>query len=81
MEYSDHFNNMIKERNIDISWVDITISKPEKKETDDFGNTHFIKKIPDFGNRYLRVIINENVYPPKGITAFFDRRIRKQKWD
>jgi len=29
-------------------------------------------------NRWLRLVINEKLDPAKGVTAFFDRRLRKQ---
>ncbi len=39
--------------------------------------THYIKAIPEFGGRSLRVVMNLDVIPNRVITVFFDRRIRR----
>jgi hypothetical protein len=37
-----------------------------------------IKRISEFGNHWLRVVINVAKSPNKGVTAFFDRRLRRK---
>ena len=69
---------MLKERNITEDWVNQCEQDPDKTEEHDDGTLHYIKIIPEFGNRWLRVIVNTEVSPPKEVTSFFDRRLRKE---
>ncbi len=76
MEYklTTHARDMIKERQISENWVEDAMSNPDHTEEKEDGTTHYIKKIVEYGNRYLRVIVN-----PKGflvVTVFFDRRLK-----
>lgn len=77
MRDSIHFNDMLKERDIRWEWVDRTISRPDRTEEHKDGTRHFIKQIPEFGNRWLRVVVSVTVTPEKRVTAFFDRRLRR----
>jgi hypothetical protein len=47
------------------------------KDRDDSSLTHAIRAIPEFGNRKLRVILNETENPPRVITAYFDRTLKE----
>ena len=78
MKRSQHFLDMLKERNIEEVCVERCLQAPDR--TDDFndGTRHFIKQIPEFENRWLRVIVNILAKPPKEVTVFFDRRLRKK---
>ena len=49
---------MLKERAIDRFWVEQTMSEPEKVENTPEGTRHFLRRIPEHGNRWLRVIVN-----------------------
>lgn len=77
MEDSIHFADMLQERGILREWVGATIETPERTEEHDDGTRHYIRRIPEFGNRWLRVIVNVTVFPEKRVTAFFDRRLRR----
>ena len=59
------------------------IEQPDLYEdhTDTDGTRHFIKQIPEYGNRWLRVVVNVEVTPKKRITAFFDRRLGRKNED
>jgi hypothetical protein len=70
---------MLKERNIDDKWVKNALNEPDKIEEHDDGTKHYIKKIPENANRFLRVVVNVSIIPVKGVTAFFDRRLRRTK--
>lgn len=37
---------------------------------------HALARIPERGNRVLRVVYNVDVNPPRVVTAYFDRRQR-----
>jgi hypothetical protein len=73
-----HLGDMLKERHIDRDWVQRAIDGPDEIEEHDDGTRHYLKRIPEFGNRWLRVIVNVMKQPPKGVTVFFDRRLRQR---
>ncbi len=77
-ELSDHARSQMQERNIQISWLTETLSTPDRllPLADSHGNTHYLKQIVDFGNRWLRVIVNPTVDPQRVVTIFFDRRVK-----
>ena len=77
MQNSIHFDDMLNERGIKPEWVDRATRDPDRTEDHDDGTRHFIKQIPEFGGRWLRVIVNVTVIPEKRVTAFFDRRLRR----
>nr|VFK78176.1 MAG: protein of unknown function (DUF4258) [Candidatus Kentron sp. SD] len=78
MRNSIHFNDMLQERGIRREWVERTIQIPDRVEDHGDGTRHFIKRIPEFGNRWLRVVVNVTLHPKKRVTAFFDRRLRRR---
>ncbi len=78
MEDTTHFNNMLEERGISRKWVDVTLGNPDKIEDHEDGTRHYLKQIPDYGNRWLRIVANVASEPNKMVTAFFDRRLRKK---
>jgi hypothetical protein len=67
---------MLKYRNGALAWVERAFDAPEATETDpvDPDLEHRLARIPEWGNRVLRVIINGKTVPPRIVTAFFDRR-------
>lgn len=76
---SVHFLDMLKEREIRMEWVNRTLDKPDRTEERTDGTRHYLKQIPESGQRWLRVVVNVAATPPKRITAFFDRRLRKRQ--
>ena len=76
-----HFGDMLKERGIAPEWAERAVASPDRIEDHDDGTRHFIKQIPEFGNRWLRVVVNVIETPEKRITVFFDRRLRRQHED
>jgi hypothetical protein len=75
MEQTSHFRQMLLERNIRKEWVEETLSKPDRIQEHEDGTKHFLKQIPEFGDRWLRVVINVEMEPEQAVTAFFDRRL------
>ena len=51
MEFTKHFNEMLQERDINIEWVTRAIQSPDRVEDSADGTKHFIKQIPEHGNR------------------------------
>jgi hypothetical protein len=68
----------MQERNILELWIEETLVDPEKLLliADSHGNTHYLKRIQDFGDRWLRVVVNPNLTPKRIVTTFFDRRVK-----
>ncbi len=81
IDLSGHFGNMLEERHIARTWAQRAIDMPDETEEHDDGTRHYIKQIPEYGNRWLRVVVNVAKRPNKGVTAFFDRRLRKKHED
>ena len=79
MEYilTKHAKDMMIERNIKSEWLKDVISNPDFIEERIDGNKHYFKKIIDFGNRYLHIVINNTVEPSNVITLFFDRNVMR----
>jgi len=79
MEFAEHFKNMLKERSIQEEWVDSVLHEPQKVEDHEGGTRHFLRQIEEHGNRWLRVVVNTQVQPNRAVTAFFDRRLRRNQ--
>jgi hypothetical protein len=67
---------MLVERNISIIWIERILANPLHLERDkeDSMFCHALGRIPEYGDRILRVIYNDTVEPWDVITAFFDRK-------
>jgi hypothetical protein len=77
IEFSIHARAMLKERSIPEEWAIRTVNNPDCKEIMADRTTHYIKAIPEFGGRSLRVVMNLEVIPNRVVTVFFDRCIRR----
>jgi hypothetical protein len=73
-----HFLAMLSERGIRLDWADAAVGSPDQVEEPGDGTVHYLKRIESNGNRWLRVIVNPLETPPARVTAFFDRRLRRQ---
>jgi uncharacterized DUF497 family protein len=75
-ELTEHARDALEKRKIELAWVERVFDTPEVTEADpvDPDLEHRLARIPEWGNRVLRVIINEKTVPPRIVTAFFDRR-------
>jgi hypothetical protein len=79
IELSGHARAMLQERGILEEWLWRTVETPDRVESGSEGNLHFIKAIPEYGGRFLRVVVNPRAKPPRVVTVFFDRRLGRQK--
>ena len=75
-EFSEHAENMRKERDILLSWVRLTLEDPVETEQKDDGTVHYIRPIEERGGKYLRVVVNPDAIPWRIVTLFFDRRLK-----
>ena len=78
LEYTEHALHVMAERSISIEWVEIVVNEPELRMSDpnDSEVERFYRRIPEHGNRVLRVAINTNAAPWRVVTVFFDRSMR-----
>jgi hypothetical protein len=76
-EFSSHARDMLHERNIPEEWVWRAIRSPDRTEEEPDNTLHYIKAIPEFGGRFLRVVVNPQKTPKCIATFFFDRRLRR----
>jgi Domain of unknown function (DUF4258) len=73
---TEHARDALEKRQIAVAWVECVFDAPEATEADpvDPDLEHRLARIPEYGNRVLRVIVNGKTTPPRIVTAFFDRR-------
>ncbi|MFC1789111.1 DUF4258 domain-containing protein [Thermodesulfobacteriota bacterium] len=76
MNCTQHFKDMMKERLIQPTWVDMTLNEPEKVDDKPDGTRHYLRRIPEHGNRWLRIVVNVEAKPNKAVTVFFDRGMK-----
>lgn len=77
-ELSHHAADMIRERRIDIKWVERVLSNPAVTEPDheDLSLEHRFGEIAENGGRVLRVVVNVVQTPVRVVTVYFDRTKR-----
>jgi len=75
---SDHAQQVIERRRIDVDWVESVFTAPEKTEQDalDPQLRHALGRIEAYGDRVLRVVYNPAEKQPVIVTAFFDRSMK-----
>lgn len=73
---TQHARDALAKRQIEIDWMEQALTAPEVIEPDpvDPDLEHRLARVPQFGDRVLRVIINSKRKPPLVVTVFFDRR-------
>jgi len=62
LRYSLHAETVIRQRNLDKRWIELTVSAPDWREADpaDSEIERCYRSIPERGGRYLRVACVEN---------------------
>jgi hypothetical protein len=77
-ELTQHAKDALTERQIPLAWIERTLDAPEKTEPDkaDPQLVHHLAKIPEHGNRVLRVVLNPQASPVRVVTAYFDRKMK-----
>lgn len=73
-----HAQKVIEEREIPLAWVERTFTEPEWTFADPNDPTiqRFFRRIPEFGERILRVAANMTVAPPRVVSVFFNRGMK-----
>lgn len=75
LAFSEHAAEVMEEREIPIDWIESVLNEPVLR-TPDARDTEvelFYRRIPAYGNRVLRVVVNTNIAPWKVVSVFFDR--------
>lgn len=75
---SEHAETTIREREIAREWIDDAMNASDLQLPHESDETlrYALKRIPDFGDRVLRVIYNATTEPPVIVTAYFDRTMK-----
>jgi hypothetical protein len=77
-ELSKHARDVIEERQIQIAWIERALTAPahvDLSREDPAAESRFIK-IPEFGDRVLRVVVNKQVAPIRVVSVYFDRTMK-----
>lgn len=77
-ELTKHAKKVLTEREIPVEWLERTLSAPELvlPDPDDAAVERRFRRIPEFGNRVLRVAVNTAVEPNRVVSVFFDRQMK-----
>ena len=77
-ETTKHAKKVMEERGILDDWVARTFSSAELTRPDpkDAQVEQRFRRIPEFGGRILRVVVNKAVEPKRILSVFFDRAMK-----
>ncbi len=75
-----HARQAMAERLIPLGWVERVVNGPELRTDDptDPEVERFFGRLPERGDRVLRVAVNTRVEPWRVVSVFFDRDMRGQ---
>lgn len=75
---SNHAEDVIREREIRLEWVNEALTHPAKMEPDpaDGELVHALRPIAEHDGRVLRVIYNRTRTPLHIVTVYFDRAMK-----
>ena len=78
LNYTRHAVDVMRERLIPTEWVESAVTEPALRspDPDDPEVERFYLRIPERGNRVLRVAVNTKVTPWRVVSVFFDRGMR-----
>jgi Domain of unknown function (DUF4258) len=79
VDLSLHAQDELARRGIPLDWVWRAVQAPDRTEERPDGTVHYIKRLPEFGGQYLRIVVNHRKRPPRVATIFFDARLRRQQ--
>ena len=78
--FTQHAEDMLHERGIDRAWVEAAVRDPETLEPDPQrpGVFRAYRRIPERGDRVLRVVYTATGDSLRVLTVFFDRKRRQR---
>jgi hypothetical protein len=77
-EFTQHARDMMDERQISESWIERVVASPlliEASTIDPELESRFAR-IPEYGDRVLRVVVNTQVVPERIVSVYFDRKMK-----
>lgn len=79
-QLSEHAETTVREREIPREWLAAAMNEPDLQLPHENDTTwrYAFKRIPEFGNRVLRVVYNQTKEPAVIVTAYFDRTMKGQ---
>jgi len=77
LTYAIHARDMLAERQIPEQWVECAVATPFRTDRQPGGTVHYLSKVPEWGGRILRVVVNPETSPATVVTVLFDRRSRR----
>lgn len=77
-EMTHHARKVLEERGIPLEWMERAFAEPEQTQPDpdDAEVERRFRRIPEFGDRVLRVAVNVTVAPERIVSVFFDRNMK-----
>ena len=77
-ELTQHARDALQERQISVEWMERVMAKPAliQPSTADATVESRFAKIPEHGNRVLRVVVNKTVVPERVVSVYFDRTMK-----
>ena len=78
LDYSEHASVAMSRRGISIEWVERAVTNPalRVRDPDDPELERFFRRIPEFGDRVLRVVVNTAIARWRVVSVYFDRGMR-----
>lgn len=79
-QLTGHAQQVISARQIPVEWIVRVLQAPQKVESDaqDPELVHALARIPENGDRVLRVVYNETTELWRIVTVYFDRAQRNR---
>ena len=73
--YTIHAMSMMDDREIPPEWVERVLLHPALRieDKEDPEVEKFFGRVPEFGNRALRVVVNTHATPWRVVSVYFDR--------
>ena len=80
LDFTIHARVVMAQRLIPEEWVALAVAAPGLRTDDpnDSDVERFFWRIPDAGDRVLRVVVNTHVEPWRVVSVFLDRTMRGQ---
>lgn len=77
-EITHHARKVLEERGIPLEWMERAFAEPEQifPDPEDAQVERRFRRIPEFGDRVLRVAVNVTVDPERIVSVFFDRNMK-----
>ena len=78
VRFTRHARHVMRERAIRVEWVERAVASPELRVPDpnDSEIERFFGRVPERGDRVLRVAVNTRVVRWRVVSVFFDRGMR-----